>query len=161
MAAFSRLVAIFIGLANLVVLVRLTEGYAAVLGGNVAWIEALPFVLAAEGAGLVAAEIVLRWFRASALGEEFFNRYGIMVFAVSLGGLSMGVLLPVAFAFDLVLNGGEPLPRLEQIPEALQFALLAGFFGALYRVALGFIEGLFLTFPLAAILGRLRSRERN
>jgi hypothetical protein len=60
MAAFSRLVAIFIGLANLVVLVGLSEGYAAVLGGNVAWIEVLPFVLAAEGAGLVAAEIVLR-----------------------------------------------------------------------------------------------------
>ncbi len=96
-----------------------------------------------------------------ALGEEFFNRYGIIVFAVSLGGLSMGVLLPVAFAFDLVLNGGDPLPRLEQIPEALQFALLAGFFGTLYGVALGFIEGLFLAFPLAAILGRLRSRERN
>jgi hypothetical protein len=150
MAAFSRLVAIFIGLANLVVLVGLTEGYAAVLGGNVAWIEALPFVLVAVGAGLAAAEIVLRWFRASAHGEEFSNRYGIMVFAVSLGGLLMGVLLPVTFAFDLVLNGGEPLPRLEQRPEALLFALLAGFFGALYGVALGFIEGLFLAFPLAA-----------
>ncbi len=113
-------------------------------------------------AGLVTSKIFLGRFRPLALKEEFFDRYRIMVGTVCLGGVASGGLVGGLLGGLLLLDdssvGGSLTVTglISPILMAVPLVLLTGFFGVLYGAALGFIEGLFLAFPLAAILGLFR-----
>ena len=150
--AFSRLAAIFVGMANLAVLAWLSDDSRIRTGDVAWWIEALPAMLIVVVAGLVTSEIVLR--RSKPLREKFSDRYGVMLFAVGLGGMLMGELLAGLFALNGVL-----FPGLSTIPERILVALLSGLVGAAFGLELGLAEGLVLAFPLAAILGLLRNGD--
>ena len=154
MTTFSRLAAIFVGMANLAVLAWLSDN-SHIRRGDVAWwIETLPAMLIVVIAGLVTSEIVLR--RSKPLREKFSDRYGVMLFAVGLGGMLMGGLLAGLFALNGVL-----CPGLSTIPERILVALLSGLVDAAFGLELGLAEGLILAFPLAAILGLLRNGDRS
>ena len=86
MAAFTRLAAVLVGLANLVVLDGSNGVVTAFQSGNVGWNGALPPVLAA---GLVTSGIILRWLRPVALAEKFRDRYAFLVIVVCPGGTLM------------------------------------------------------------------------
>jgi len=108
MNAFTRVAAILVGLANLAVLIMLKGVDPVVQRGDVVWSQALLLVvLAVVVAGLLTSEIVLRWFKQSALAEECSERCGVVIGAVCLGGASMGGLLVPALALGAVLAGGE------------------------------------------------------
>lgn len=151
-AVFVRLVAVLVGLMNLAVLVKLADGYSALQRGTVGWSEVLPSVLVAVVAGLLTAAAILKWLKPSALGEEFSDRCGAVMIAVCLGGIVMGGLL----AAMLTLNGALLSPP--TILERIFMSLVTGFLGALFGLAIGFLESLFLAPPLAAILGRSKAR---
>ncbi len=158
LAVFARFSAVFVGLANLTVLTVLSNSdYSA--WRSVTWTEALPFVIAVVVAGLVTSEIFLGRFKPLALKEEFFDRYRVMVGTVCLGGVVSGGLVGgLLLLGDLPAGGSLTITGLvSMVLTAVPVVLLSGFFGALYGAALGFIEGLFLAFPLAAILGRMRN----
>lgn len=152
MAAFSRLAAVFVGLINLIVLAGPNEVASAYRRGDVGWNEALPPVFAVMVAGLVTAEVVLRWLKPVALAEKFSRRYGISVFVVCLGGALMGFLLAAALALNGVLVGGS-----KTLPERIPGALASGVVGVAFGLGSGLVEGAILAFPLAAILGRFRN----
>lgn len=152
-AIFVRLVAVFVGLANLAVLVGLADGYSALQRGTVGWNEAIPTVLVTVVTALVTAETVLKWLKPSALREEFSVRRGAVMIAVCLGGILMGGLL----AAVLTLNGALLSPP--TIPERVSMSLVIGLVGALYGGTTGFLESLFLAPPLAAILGRFKAHS--
>lgn len=145
-AVFARLVAISVGLANLAILAIMTELFDDT--------PPLISVLIAVVAGLATAEIVLRWFRRTTLAEKFSNRYAFVVMAVCFGGVLMGVLL----ASVLSISNAVLEPRPTTIPELVMVALAGGFMGIPFGLGLGLVEGLILAFPLAAALGRFRSR---
>jgi hypothetical protein len=105
----------------------------------VAWSQALPVVLAVVVAGLLTSEIVLRWFKQSALAEECSEPCGIVIGAVCLGGASMGGLLVPALTLGAVLAGGES----EITPAAVSAALIYVLEGMFITVTLGGILGLF------------------
>src|SRR5215210_7671513 len=153
--AFTRLAAIFVGLANLAVLVMLEGVDSVVQRGDVAWSQALSVVLAVVVAGLLTSKIVLRWFKQSALAEECPERRGIVIGAVSLGGALMGGLLVPALALGAVLAGGES----KITPAAVSAVLIYALFSVLYGAAMGFVEGMFLAVPLGHILGLFRNRS--
>ncbi len=105
MAAFTRLAAVLVGLANLVVLAGSNGVVTAFQSGNVGWNGALPPVLAA---GLVTSGIILRWLRPVALAEKFRDRYAFLVIVVCLGGTLMGFLLAAALTLNRTLVPGPP-----------------------------------------------------
>lgn len=146
-AIFTRLVAVFVGLVNLIVLTEPNSVVAAYQKGNVGWHEALPPVLAVVVAGLATSEVVLRWLKPVALADKFSHRYGISVFTVCLGGATMGFLLAAALTLNRVLVPG-PDELLVRIPVSF----IPGLVGAAFGLGLGLVEGLILALPLAAIL---------
>src|SRR5215203_5097973 len=131
MNAFTRLTAVFVGLVNVAVLVMLEGVDSVVQRGDVVWSQALPVVLAVVVAGLLTSEIVLRWFKQSALAEECPERCGLVIGAVCLGGASMGGLLVPALALGAVLAGGES----EITPAAVSAVLIYALFSVLYGAA--------------------------
>jgi hypothetical protein len=151
-ATFTRLAAVSVGLANLAVLAGLFDGDSPLRRGEVTVSEALPPVLAAVVAGLLTSEIVLRTFKLQR--QRFFERYGLTVLAVCLGGVLMGGLLAGLFALNGVL-----FPRPSTILEGIGAALISGLVGAAFGLGLGLAEGLVLAFPIAAILGLFMSRR--
>jgi hypothetical protein len=156
MNAFTRLAAIFVGLANLAVLIMLEGVDPAVQRGDVVWSQALlPVVLAVVVAGLLTSEIVLRWFKQSALAEECSERCGVVIGAVCLGGASMGGLLVPALTPGAVLAGGES----EITPAAVSAVLIYALFSVFYGAAMGFLEGMFIAVPLGRILGLFGNRS--
>jgi hypothetical protein len=80
-----------------------------------------------------------------------------MVGAVCFGGTLMGGMLAAALVLNGALGSSGELAASERIPAALQ----TGYLGVLYGGVLGLIEGLFLAFPLAAILGLLRNGDQS
>ncbi len=72
----------------------------------------------------------------------------------------MGGLLAIVLALSGMFGDESPIEP-EQIPWVLLMALWIGFFGAWYGGALGWIEGLILGVPLAAILGLFRNRGES
>ena len=114
-------------------------------------------------AGLVTAEIFLRRFRPLSLKEEFFDRYRVMVGRVCLGGVVSGGLVgSLLLLGDSSAGGSLTITGLiSTVLMTVSVMSLSGFFGVLYGAALGFIEGLFLAFPMAAILGLFEDRGRN
>lgn len=160
-AVFTRFAAIFVGLANLAFLAILFDSDSSAWR-NVAWTEALPCVIAMVVAGLVTAEIFLRRFRPLALKEEFFDRYRVMVGTVCLGGVVSGGLVgSLLLLGDSSAGGSLTITGLiSTVLMTVSVMLLSGFLAS-YGAALGFIEGLFLAFLLAAILGLFGDRGRN
>ncbi|MGH3149049.1 MAG: hypothetical protein ACRDTR_24980 [Rubrobacter sp.] len=151
MAAFVRIAAVLVGLANVSLLS--IAGYGPlenVLIWNLDpwWPQNVLYVLSAIVAGLLISSIFLR-FTGRALQESFFARYGVMVLAICLGGavLSGFLSIIVAVSFDSPLTIEE---RLLEALSALPFTIVAG-------GVLGTAEGMILGFPLAAILGRFRT----
>jgi hypothetical protein len=150
-AAFVRVSAVLVGMANVFLVSLVGEGE---LGNALMWNldpwwphNAL-YALCAAVAGLVVSSILLRFARRE-LRETFFGRYGVMVLAVCLGGVVLGLLLSYAG----VLLYSSPLTTVERLLEVtsrLPFTVVAG-------GVLGAAEGVVLAFPLAAVLGRLRS----
>ena len=102
LAVFTRLAAIFVGLANLIVLTVLSSSDSSAWR-NATWTEALPFVAAVVVAGLVTSEIVLRWLRSAVLAEKFLDRYANSVVVVCLGRVMMGFLLTYAITLNALL----------------------------------------------------------
>jgi hypothetical protein len=89
-------------------------------------------VLAVILTGLGTSEVVLRWFRWSALSEKFSNRYGTSVLTVGVGGAVTGGLLVFVLNLERVLVPGPP-----SVSVLVLAALYIGFFGALYGAILG------------------------
>ncbi len=141
---FLRIVAVLVGLANLVLLTIVTELFDDA--------SLLLLVLAAVVAGLVTSQLVLRWFKRQFLAQRFSDRYAIMVIVVCLGGTLMGFLLAAALTLNRTLVPGPP-----EILERMLMSLAPGLVGAALGSVLGIAEGLILAFPLAAILGRFRN----
>jgi len=149
LAVFARLTAVFVGLANLTFLAVQNGVGAAIQRGDATWNNAFPVVLAVIVAGLLISEIVLRRF--TLLGEEFSQRYLIVVLAWGLGGALTGGLVAAALALNGALVIGSAT-LLERIAAAIVSALVGAGAGGVLGVA----EGLLLALPLAAILGLFR-----
>ena len=153
-ALFVRLAAVFIGLANLVVLAGLNGVDSAILQReDVGFNEILPPVLAVVVAGIVISDIVLR-LRRSALAEKFSHRYGFTVCMVCFGGTLTGFLLAAALTINRTM-----VPGPDALLERVMGSLIPGFVGAVFGLVLGLAEGLILAFPLAAVLGRFRNGD--
>ena len=145
---FVRSAAVLVALANLAVLAHLFGGSPAlptgISWGAVSVGEALPYVLAAAVAGIVASEVALRRFDRLSAFERFvfFEKLSPLnagiVGTVCLGGALMGVLL-----------SGVLVLRISEVVWTLP---LAGFYAALIGGVLGAVEGLLLAPPLAALL---------
>jgi hypothetical protein len=92
---FVRVVAVFVALVNSCPVILWLVGGLYVLGGEdeSSLGEALPSLLLAVIAGLVASEIVLRVF--GLLGRGFSYRYKVVVVSVCLGGATEGGMLSV------------------------------------------------------------------
>ena len=102
-------------------------------------------------ARLLTSEIVPRLFKRPTLSEKFFDRYAIVVLVVCLGGTLMGGLLAATLGLDGALAG-----RSVAVPELILAASATGVMGAGVGGGLGFVKGLILAAPLAAILGLFR-----
>ncbi len=154
MAAFTRLAAVLVGLANLVVLAGSNGVVTAFQSGNVGWNGALPPVLAVIAAGLVTSEIILRSLRPVALAEKFRDRYAFLVIVVCLGGTLMGFLLAAALTLNRTLVPGPPA-----VLDPILVSSISSLVGAAFGLALGLAEGLILAFPLAAFLKWFRNED--
>ena len=87
-------------------------------------------------------------FMQAGLRGNFFARYGVMVLAVCLGGVSLSVLLSaVTYSFDEHLS----------VPKRIAWFLSSVPFGAVAGGVLGAAEGAIPAFPLATALGRFRT----
>jgi ABC-type glycerol-3-phosphate transport system permease component len=165
---FVRVVAVSVGLANLVVLVHLFGGYSPdpsrtvweditrkSMWEGVTLNEALAPVLVAVLSALATSEIVLRAFGRSVFSERFDQRYAAAAFGVCLGGALMGASLAAVLIFQGSLGSSYMLAPAQRIPAALYTSVLGYVIGGV----LGFLEGMILAYPLAHILGRFRSGE--
>jgi len=105
----SRLVSVFAGLANLVILAGPNDLASACRRGDVGQNEFLPPVLTIVIAGFMTSEINLRWFKPLVLAEKLSHRHGTMVVAVCLGGILMRFLLAAALTLNsLLIECGSP-----------------------------------------------------
>ena len=149
MATLFRLTAICLGLLNVCAIGLV--GDTAYLGYmDVARSPAtlLLWAICAAVAGLMASEIVLRSVR-SVLWGNFALRYAGVVLTMCLSGVISGVLISV----------GELLRGSFGLADHIGLFLMSGAVGALFGGQLGFLEGLVLAFPLAALLGLFRGRD--
>ena len=156
--ATVRIAAVVVGAANVFLLAALTIYFAATGAEEfegLTWYHVVLGLFVTSVAGLLIAEVVLRLAR-RVLRGRFFSRYVAMVLAVCLGG-AFTVLLPaliIAFAFAASASSwGTNMSLLQELGK---FLLPVASF-TLMGAALGMIEGLFLAFPLAAILGQFRT----
>ena len=151
MATFARLAAIFVGLVNLAILAGLFDADSSLRRGEVTLGEAFVPVLAVVVAGLASAEIVLKKLGQLVYADGFYERYAAALVAVSLGGTFSGGLLAAAWHLD-----GTMAAMPASIYDITVGTLLVVLLGIVYGGGLGVIEGLILSFPLAAILGLFR-----
>jgi hypothetical protein len=161
---FVRSAAVLVGLANLVVLAHFFGGNLALPTGvsweNVSLRGAAPSVLAAVLAGLAASEVALRRFdRLAAFGryvsfEKLSHLHAGVVGTVCLGGVLMGSLFGALLILQGPMGSTEMLTPAERATVALLSTSVTSAYGAMFGGALGMIEGLLLTRPLAAILAR-------
>jgi hypothetical protein len=145
MKVFLRSASVFVGLANIYVLMLIGGG--PTIPDRIK-VGPMLFLLlfCAVGGGLLAAEIVLRTGR-SALEGEFLPRYAIMMGTMSLGGAVFGALYALGVSF------GGSLSLIEWVFVAFGGMIV----GAVVGGMLGVVEGLLLALPLAAILGLFRN----
>lgn len=161
MGLFVRSAAVFVGLANLLILsapalrdALLSGGDLADRSGGAVWGPILLSVLAVVIVGLATSEIVLRWMRPAIFAERFLDRYFNSVVVVCLGGVIMGGLLAYVLTLNVFLHGPFSISGPVEMMESLLRSLGPGLLGAAFGLGLGLVEGLILAFPLAAILGR-------
>ncbi|MDQ3361729.1 MAG: hypothetical protein M3534_08710 [Actinomycetota bacterium] len=149
MAAFVRISAVLVGMANVFLYSPAGDGElgnAFILNLDPWWPQNFLYALSAIVAGLLVSSIFLRFARRE-LRQSFFARYGVMVLAICLGGAVLSGFLAIAgTSFDSPLTVSE---RLLEALSRLPFTVVAG-------SVLGAAEGGILAFPLAAILGRFR-----
>ena len=124
--------AVLLGLANIYVVGRLSEGPISAILEKESEVAIPVFAACAVVAGLASSEVVLRSAQPLLWGG-FFDRYIFAVLTACLGGLIFGALLPI------FLGGLLPL-----VPLGV---------GVGVGMVLGTAEGLVLAFPLAAVLG--------
>ena len=143
---FVRVVAVLVGLANVLVIGDprgvFSEDGPPLLG---------TFLLAVV-AGLVSSEVVLRLGR-SFLSSGFFARYGITVLGMCLGGAMLG---GSSLALGLVTSQPGAQSSGEGVAFLMYAALAYGLIAAVVGGALGALEGMVLGLPLAAVLGKFR-----
>ena len=150
-ALFVRVVAVLVGLANMLVIGDPIN----VVGSAVVRSPALSLGhgLTAVLAGLLASEVVLRRGR-SALEGGFLARYGIAVLGLCLGGAMLGgasSVLPGLVVFQPGAQEGTEGGVLFMAYGLLSYGLIAAVVGGV----MGALEGLILGLPLAAIVGKL------
>jgi hypothetical protein len=150
-ATFARLVAIIVGLVNLAVLAGLFDDASSLRRGEVTLGETFVPVLAVVVAGLASAETVLKKLEPLAHADGFYDRYAAALVAVSLGGTFSGGLLAAVWHLDGTLAA---MPT--SIYDITVGTPLVALLGTLFGGGLGVIEGLTLSFSLAAILGLFR-----
>ncbi len=153
MAAFVRVSAVLVGMANASLVSLVGEGEL----GNIFmwnldpwWPHNAVYALCAAVAGLIVSSVSLRFVRRELYGT-FFARYGVMVLAVCLGGVVLGLFLAYAgvWLYSSPLTTAE---RLLEVSSGLPLTIAAA-------GALGAAEGVVLAFPLAAVLGRLGTED--
>ncbi len=148
MATFARLAAIIFGAVNLAVLAGLFDADSSLRRGEVTPGEALLPVLVVVVAGLASVEIVLKKLGPLVHARGFYDRYAAVLVAVSLGGAFSGGLLAAVWHLDGTV-AAMPASVYDMTVGTLFMVLLGVVFGG----GLGSIEGLVVSFPLAAILG--------
>ncbi len=77
------------------------------------------------------------------LEGSFFARYGVMVLAICLGGAVLSILLHASI---ILIDEREPMPRGLEILYDIALPAVAG-------GIVGLIEGVYLSLPLAWLLG--------
>jgi hypothetical protein len=101
------------------------------------------YAISAIAAGLSISGASLRFTRRDLRGG-FFARYGLMVMAISLGGVALSLLLTTD---TILLDNNVMVPtRPSEILYMAVFAVVAG-------GVLGATEGVVIAFPLAGLLG--------
>ena len=153
MAAFLRVSAVLVGMANVFLVSLVGEGElgnAFMWNLDPWWPHNAVYALCAAVVGLVVSSVFLRFARRELYGT-FFARYGVMVLAVCLGGVVLGLFLAYAgvWLYSSPLTTAE---RLLEVSSGLPLTIAAA-------GTLGAAEGVILAFPLAAVLGRLGTED--
>jgi hypothetical protein len=150
MKVFLRVAAVLVAWGNW----YLTTGANPAFFVEFGWSSALQSLFVGAVVGLLVAEVLIRGMR-PLLEGGFLARYVAMAGAVYVGGMMYGALLP----FSIVLFSGFPseTPGVPNLLDQFLLGLVMGVFGALFGAVVGVAEGLTLGFPLAAILGLLRT----
>jgi hypothetical protein len=149
-AAFVRISAVLVGMANMFLLSLAGDGElgrAFVLNLDPWWPHNFLYALAAVFAGLLVSSITLRFAQRELEGSSF-ARYGVMVLAICLGGAVLSVLLR---ASDILFDEREPMPQGLEILYDIALPAVAG-------GIVGLIEGVYLAFPLSWLLGMFGDR---
>ena len=154
MATFARLAGIIVGSVNLAVLAGVFDADSSLRRGEVALGEALVPVLAVVVAGLASVEIVLKKLGPLVHADGFYDRYAAALVALSLGGTFSGGLLAAVWHLDGTVAAVPT--SIYDITVGMLFVVLLG---SVFGGGLGVIEGLILSFPLAAILGLFRRED--
>lgn len=154
-AAFVRVGAVCVAIANVPLAVSLVGGLSVLGGGGASLQEILPVVILAVAAGLVASQIFLRLFEIP--GRGFAYRYRGIATAFCIGGAIQGELLGWLFVLDGTLGAGTLATLFTEEPVIvlanLVWALVPGLVGAVFGLLIGLAEGLVTAFALAPILG--------
>ena len=150
MVAFVRIAAVLVGMANLIL--YLFVGSSETLIGDDAgelpgWPETLLLSFFSTVIGLLTAEVLLRLLRPMLEGG-FLTRYAAAVLGCCLGGILSVALLTVSIVAYAILASEDAFSIRTAFGLGAYFAVFAGL--------LGFVEGLFVGLPFAAISGRLR-----
>ncbi len=148
---FTRVLAVLVGLANLVVVGIYMFSF--LYPSSTVWAEvtlnrALVPVLVVVLSALATAEIVPRIFRRELSSERFGQRYGAAAAGVLLGMALMGGLLAAVVALQAFAD--EPLTLAVLVTSVVS----TSFYGVVVGGMLGLVEGVVLALPLAHILGR-------
>jgi hypothetical protein len=115
------------------------------------WTRSILYALCGMVVGLPVSGAFLR-FASSGLRGSFFGRYGLMVFAICVGGASMG---PLLVSIDVLFGSDFTTPRtLLEAASVVAYATVVGWI-------LGAVEGATLAFPLAGILGAFGDRSTS
>jgi len=144
-AAFVRVSAVLVGMANVFLFSLAGDGElgsAFLLNLDPWWPQNFLYALSAVFAGLLVSSVFLRFARRGLEGS-FFARYGVMVLAICLEGAVLSVLLHASI---ILIDEREPMPRGLEILYDIALPAVAG-------GIVGLIEGVYLSLPLAWLLG--------
>ena len=150
MAVFVRISAVLAGMANMFLFSLAGDGELGrvfILNLDPWWPQNFLYALAAVFAGLFVSSITLRFARRE-LEVGSFACYGVMVLAICLGGAVLSVML---HASVILFDGREPMPQGLEVLYHIALPAVAG-------GIVGLIEGVYLGFPLAWLLGMFADR---
>ncbi len=150
LATFVRIMAVLVGMANLVAYLFVGSSEA-LIGDDAGELPAWPYILLlvffSAAVGLVVAEVLLRLLR-PALEGNFLRRYTATVLSYCIGGTLSVVLLTVTIILYATLTSQDAF--------SVSTTLLLGASFAVYVGLLSLVEGLVLGLPLAGLLGMFR-----